>query len=341
MAEPQEVLKYFGNYCKFTNLPSYEDFLQNLVERRQIQIETLGRHKPITQLEIKASEFEQKLADVKRIASYLWGGRDSNPEIMTQLEIVSIERIDYADKKPLRFNVQFPGKVRRFFFAKPFNSEDVGRIFGLELEHLLSPYKFDYSVGGQAIYEDGIEGMEARDFLFASGIKTASDPAFLEELVRLDYRCQTMLVGDMHSYNYLVTAIRDANGSSFKIRAIDFDQLFSVRYDINRRDLDTSVFREPQVPKKEAIKILGKERYNSIVSLERECMRKRFIESQSRICDLTKIIGYSEHCNKDFEKLAKQLALFHKDNAFLDESKVSNAGELLRLHLQRELLDKD
>lgn len=147
-----------------------------------------------------------------------------------------------------------------------------------------------------------------------------------------------MLLGDMHSLNYLVSEVFSGDKKDYAVRIIDFDNLFNC---IEDGMIYTGVFSEPQVTKDEAVEILGEDRYNAIINVEREQMKKRYMENQDRIESLFEIIGSSNVLNdQHFKKLSIGLSVYHKDSSFYDIAQASNVGDLLRMHVKKELFKK-
>src|SRR3989344_678357 len=130
MADITNIIEYLGNYCRFTNLPSYKEIRESLIpSRRRVFLEH-SDESYITPLIISGKIIDEKNSLIKRVASHLWGGNNKVEKLFDELEIKSIEEISYADTKPLRIRLNFSDKLEEVFYAKTF---DERRLFGLEL----------------------------------------------------------------------------------------------------------------------------------------------------------------------------------------------------------------
>jgi hypothetical protein len=321
------VAEYLKKYSNFANLPEYTELRDGLEPKERIEMNH-SDNSVITQLEIPYSLLKEKTNLVRSIASKLWGGNEKIERIFSEMEIDSIEEISYADTKPLKVTVEFSGRLERVFYAKPF---DERRLFGLELENLLSPYKYTYSVGDGAIYEDEIHGIEAMEI---DG-ETENDKNYLEEVVGLDYRCYVMLLGDMHDQNYIVSKNKAGEDLRYIVRPIDFDKLFDLNAEIKNN------FVLKLSDRKRVIKKLGFDRYIARVNFEIENMRERYIKEEKRFCSLLKNIGSSQTCNSFLYIVSAGLnqgKIFKKlDERKFDFTKAKNMGELLEMHLRNQL----
>jgi hypothetical protein len=102
---------------------------------------------------------------------------------------------------------------------------DASRVYGLELEHLLSPNRLNFLTCGNTLVEDHIAGLPGDVFV----ARWLDNPEFrpirvAKELVKFNERCFVRLLGDMRSYNFVVVLTPDFEGMQIRIRAMDFDQ---------------------------------------------------------------------------------------------------------------------
>ena len=98
-------------------------------------------------------------------------------------------------------------------------------MYGLELEHILSPNRISYLTSGQTLIEEHIAGIPG-DMFFGQQMHDADmNPVRLcKEFVKFNERCFVRLLGDMHSSNFVVDITPDFDEVYYRIRAIDFDQ---------------------------------------------------------------------------------------------------------------------
>ena len=139
------------------------------------------------------------------------------------LEIKAIDFCEYANSMPFRITIiNTQNGQADFFYIK---SADASRIYGLELEQLLSPNRSNFFYHQQTLAEAHINGVPGDIFLGQTNQLSIEGQVLLaEEFVRFNERCFTRLLGDMRSYNFVVIKNEQVSGVSFRIKAIDFDQ---------------------------------------------------------------------------------------------------------------------
>lgn len=139
---------------------------------------------------------------------------------------LQVQRVDYCtfgNSNPFRVKVvnTFNDNYDYFYIKKA----DASRIYGLELEHILSPSRINYFVDETTLIEEHIAGVPGDQFIKNYlGNKEFSPVRIAKELVKFNYRCFVRLLGDMRSYNYVFDITPDFEEVQFRIRAIDFDQ---------------------------------------------------------------------------------------------------------------------
>lgn len=145
---------------------------------------------------------------------------------MHVVEHLTVDRIDvclYGNTLP--FRVRVVNKLNDNFDYFYVKNADASRIYGLELEHLLSPNRMSYLVSGNTLIEEHIAGIPGDEFIK----KYMQAPDFngtrvAKEFVKFNERCLIRLLGDMHSSNFVVQIMPDFEETHYRIRAIDFDQ---------------------------------------------------------------------------------------------------------------------
>ena len=141
-------------------------------------------------------------------------------------EHLTVDRIDFGEfgnSRPFRIRITnlFNGNSD-YYYVK---HADASRIYGLELEHILSPNRINYLVNGNTLIEEHIAGVPGdvfiRDYF--------PDPALnrvrlAKEFVKFGERCFLRLLGDMRTVNYVVDITPDFEEVQYRVRPIDFDQ---------------------------------------------------------------------------------------------------------------------
>jgi len=142
------------------------------------------------------------------------------------IEHLYIDRVDYclyANTHPLRVRVvNRLNDLFDYFYVK---QVDMSRIYGMELEHLLSPNKIHYLVRDNTLIEEHIQGVPGDTFIKKYLPRQDFNPIRIaKEFVKFNERSLVQLVGDMRNDNFVVEVIPDFDELYFRLRAIDFDQ---------------------------------------------------------------------------------------------------------------------
>ncbi|MCZ2152792.1 MAG: hypothetical protein LC114_02640 [Bryobacterales bacterium] len=104
-------------------------------------------------------------------------------------------------------------------------ARDASRVYGLELEHVLSPNRMNYLTCGTTLVEEHIAGLPGDVFIQRWLDNPEIRPIRIaKELVKFNERCFVRLLGDMRSYNFVIVITPDFEGAQVRIRAMDFDQ---------------------------------------------------------------------------------------------------------------------
>ena len=159
--------------------------------------------------------------DLCRIYSILKTGRSS--KWMSHLYVDRIDYCTFGNSKPFRIRiVNSHNDNQDYYYIK---NADASRVFGLEIEHLLSPYRIHYLVSQDTLIEEHIVGVPGDVFInewmnspHVNGVRLA------KELVKFNARCFIQLLGDMRAYNFVINVTPDIEESQIRIRAMDFDQ---------------------------------------------------------------------------------------------------------------------
>jgi hypothetical protein len=142
------------------------------------------------------------------------------------IEHLYIDRVDYclyANTHPLR--VRIVNRLNDLFDYFYIKQADASRIYGMELEHLLSPNKINYMVKGATVIEEHIQGIPGDSFIKDFLPKQEFNPLRLaKEFVKFNERSLVQLLGDMRKDNFVAEVIPDFDELYFRLRAIDFDQ---------------------------------------------------------------------------------------------------------------------
>ncbi len=141
-------------------------------------------------------------------------------------EHLYIDRVDlclYGNTLPFRVRIvnQLNDNFDYFYVKRV----DANRIYGLELEHILSPSRINYFMSGKTLIEEHVIGIPADAFMQEILPESRFDQVRLaKEFVKFNERCFVRLLGDMHSGNFVIDFTRDFEKWHYRMRPIDFDQ---------------------------------------------------------------------------------------------------------------------
>ena len=158
---------------------------------------------------------------LKEIYSLLKAGGDRGS--MQHLYVDRIDFCSFGNSEPFRVRiVNSFNENQDYFYIK---NADASRVYGLELEHLLSPNRMHYITCGNTLIEEHVAGIPGdifiKDWLYNPHLKIIR---LAKELVKFNERCFVRLLGDMRSCNFVMDVTPDVEEVQIRIRAMDFDQ---------------------------------------------------------------------------------------------------------------------
>jgi hypothetical protein len=159
--------------------------------------------------------------DLKRIYALL--RTDGDMSVFSHLYVDRIDFCTFGNSTPFRIRiVNAYNDNQDYFYVK---KADASRVYGLELEHLLSPNRLNYLTCGTTLVEEHIVGVPGDIFVSRWLQQSELRPIRIaKELVKFNERCLVRLLGDMRSYNFVVLLTPDFDDWQVRIRAMDFDQ---------------------------------------------------------------------------------------------------------------------
>jgi hypothetical protein len=243
-----------------------------------------------------------------------------------------VDAIDYCtfgNSKPFRVKIRnILNDNYTYFYVK---KADASRVYGLELEHILSPYNLNFLVYEGTLIEEHIAGIPGDVFIkeMLPNCTPLEKAQIAKEFVKFNERCMIRLLGDMRSYNYVIVPIHDFDHVVYRIRAIDFDQQsfegkFKVYY--------------PQFFKENFLMValvgdkLQKTSIEQYKLEERSIVAKRMLSSENRVNDL--LACMKEDAISTQEKVVLLKKEIHDFTHDLHFKKSKNMGEILETALQ-------
>ena len=245
-----------------------------------------------------------------------------------QFEFLKIDAIDYCtfgNSKPFRIKIRnILNDNFIYFYIK---KTDASRVYGLEFEHMLSPYNINFLVNDSILIEEHISGIPG-DIFIKENLNDCSNmekAQLAKEYVKFNERCMIRLLGDMRSYNYVVVPIHDFDKVVYRIRPIDFDQqCFEGKLKIYRPQ-----FFEENLKLMNLIR--DKLNHDSVLQYkieERSIIAKRIIGSEKRLSKIIDIMKKDKITIKDnLIQLREEIFNFTSDESFRNSKSMGSVME--------------
>jgi len=212
---------YLNNYSRSIKIPVFYDDLLRFQGAIEIYDE---KGNDTLWISTYYAEHERDEIELSLKQMYTILHSDGSDSILPYLSIDSIDFCTFGNTKPFRIKVRnILNDNYIFLYVK---KADASRIYGLELEHLLSPNNINFLVYKDTLIEEHISGIPGDTFI-KEHLNTLSDQdkkALAKEFVKFNERCFVRLLADMRSYNYVIVLTHDFDRIQYRIRAIDFDQ---------------------------------------------------------------------------------------------------------------------
>ena len=249
------------------------------------------------------------------------------------------DRIDYC-----RFGNSHPFRVRilnqlndnyDYFYVK---QADASRLYGLELEHLLSPNSMNYLVdNGNTLIEEHIAGIPGDDFIrLRLNQPHLNQVRIAKEFVKFNERCFARLLGDMRAYNYVIDVTPDFEDEQYRVRAIDFDQ---QSYEGRRAMYVPQTFKDNYAVVALCTSLLKSSTLRQYQAEERTLMARRARAERHRLKALLDVMRGQELAPPDkVDELKAALNRYHRTQKF---DYCDSMGDVVRLNLWLMLAPKN
>lgn len=275
------------------------------------------------------SDREEIHLNVKKIYALLKAGGD-----MSVMEHLYIDRIDlciYGNTQP--FRVRIVNRINDNFDYFYIKQADASRVYGLELEHLLSPNRISYLVHQNTLIEEHIAGIPGDIFMRQHMNDPHLNPIRLaKEFVKFNERCFVRLLGDMHSANFVIDVTPDFEETHYRIRAIDFDQ---QSYEGKKSIYLPQYFKENNMLIQLGMKYITPESMRQYQREERALIANRVKTAHKEIEDVLRAMEHDRVSKPEHViQLREALAQHYKKENFLT---CKNMGEILRISLEQVL----
>lgn len=247
------------------------------------------------------------------------------------LEVARIDYCTFGNSNPFRIRIvnRYNDNYDHYYIKK----EDASRVYGLELEHILSPNHITFFTGGDTLVEEHIPGLPGDIFIQNRLEHPETNKIRLaKEFVKFNERCFLRLLGDMRSYNFVVNITPDIEDYQYRIRAIDFDQ---QSYEGRRNMYLPQFFKENYPFVDLTMKHLNKDSIEQYQAEERTIIAYRMATQRYRAMDLLNIMARDKVSTDDKRiQLQHELADYFQDTQFL---KCRSMGAIVKQTIRHSL----
>lgn len=319
ISEP--LVDYLKKYSRNVRMPVlYDDLL-----RYSGGIEVYDKSGADTYwIRVYYSEFEREEIDTSLKKIYTILHADGSDDSLPFLNIDAVDYCTFGNSKPFRVKVRnILNDNSMYMYIK---KADASRVYGLELEHLLSPDRINFLVYKDTIVEEHIQGIPG-DVFMNEGYKNFSSrdqKQLSKEFVKFNERCIIRLLGDMRSYNYVIVPTHDFDQVRYRIRAIDFDQQC---YEGKFKVYMPQFLKENNSFVDMVHENLQEQSINQYKIEERSAISKRILRVHRRVLQLLECMSKDTISTPEkVDQLRRDLLNYTKDVKF---KKCNSMGELL------------
>ncbi len=259
---------------------------------------------------------------------------DGDTRASEHLNVARIDFCTFGNTKPFRVRIinRLNDNYDHFYIKKA----DASRIYGLELEDLLSPNRVIYMVDRKTLIEEHVAGIPGDTFMQKNlEESTFNQIRIAKEFIKFNERCFVRLLGDMRAYNYVMDITPDIEGNQYRLRAIDFDQ---QSYEGRKSFYLPQYFKENNPIIFLGINHMTSETVKQYQLEERSLIATRVKASETQVKSLLDVMIQDElSTEQKVEQLKEELAYHHKNDAF---RKCTTMGQIVLTNIQL-LLRKD
>lgn len=233
---------------------------------------------------------------------------DGKVQNITHLSIDKIDYCTFGNSKPFRIKIiNNINDNYDYFYVK---KADASRVFGLELEEILSPNRVNFIVHKNTLIEEHIVGIPGDQFIENNFQEYGHNEVRLaKEFVKFNERCYRRLLGDMRAYNFIIDVTPDFDKIQYRIRAIDFDQQC---YESRRSFYLPHYFKENRAYVNMGIKYLTQESVEQYSNEERSFMIRRIHADKQKLAELLNSMKQHQLSQTAYVKALK-IELYQKE----------------------------
>lgn len=327
----EPLQQYLREYNRAIRLPyHYEDLLR--YDAAIPLLDTNGNDTLWETVYYTQSDWEEVNNAMKRIYALL--KTDGDVEVLDHLKVARIDYCTFGNTKPFRVRIinRLNDNYDHFYVKRA----DASRVYGLELEDILSPNSVTFFFDTDTLVEEHVAGIPGDDFIKHNLNDTVFNQIRIaKEFIKFNERCFVRLLGDMRAYNYVIDITPDIEGSQFRMRAIDFDQ---QSYEGKKSFYLPQYFKENNPIIDLGIEHMKPKAVKQYQYEERTLIAVRVKAAMSQFKSLMGVMVRDElSAGSKISQLREELAHHHRSNTFLQ---CQTMGEIvwnnIQLLLQKE-----
>ena len=320
----RELLGYLEKYDRQVELPiTYNDLRRYEAVLPVLDVE--GRETLWHSVMLRSSELaevHEKLVETYQLL--IADGRHIGHLVVDRIDFCA-----YGNSQPFRIKIlNTINENHDYFYIK---QADASRIYGLELEHMLSPNRINFHFDHDTIVEEHIIGVPGDVFIQGPDKHGGelNKVRLGKEFVKFNERCFVRLLGDMRAYNFVVDVIHDLDQVQYRIRSIDFDQQC---HEGRARIYMPQFYKENLRYVQLAQEVISRETAEQYRNEERALLRKRYNHAEKQLNELMDAMEHDHIAPaRHAQDLASELERIHGRRLV---SGSCGMGTILRKHLQ-------
>jgi hypothetical protein len=249
----------------------------------------------------------------------------------SHLDVARIDYCTFGNSHP--FRIRIVNKYNDNYDHYYIKIADASRIYGLELEHILSPNRITFFTDRNTLVEEHIPGIPGDIFIqHQMNAPETNKIRLAKEFVKFNERCFVRLLGDMRSYNFVVDITPDVEDYQYRIRCIDFDQQSFE----GRKNLYLPQFFKENFPLVNlCLTHLNRESIEQYQFEERTMITFRLASSRYRIKELLDIMTLDEISTAPkIAQLKTELGEYLHTSVY---NKCTSMGDIVKTHLKKTL----
>ncbi len=250
---------------------------------------------------------------------------------LSYIKHLDVERIDFCEfGNSVPFRIRIINRINDNYDHYYIKAADASRIYGLELEHLLSPNRITFLYHKNTLVEEHIPGIPGDVFLtdYLNQPET-NRIRIAKEFVKFNERCFARLLGDMRSYNFVIDITPDIEDYQYRIRAIDFDQQC---YEGRKNLYLPQFYRENYEYVELVLKSLSADVIEQYQTEEQTAMAHRVFASRKQLLELLNIMTKDELSENYKIKMLREELNAHFNTRYF--SKCNTMGTIVKRQLK-------